>query len=109
MIMMRWSEEITLIGIVEPDKRTNAHGFTAEAQETRTTVFANIRPAGTNEFYSAQQAGITVKLKAEVYSMEYEGQTEAEYAGKRYFIIRTYPQENGEITELTLSDQKAGA
>ena len=111
MIIIRWSDEITLLATVEPEseQEVDAHGFTAEAQEQRTEVFANIHSAGANEFYKAQQAGTTITLKADVHTEEYDGQTAAEYDGKRYKITRTYQNDNGEITELTLSDQKEGA
>lgn len=94
--------------MVAPEQEVDENGFTLEAQEQRTEVFANVRSAGMKEFYEAQLAGIDVRLKADVHTEEYDGQTAAEYDGKRYTITRTYQSDNGEITELTLSDQKEG-
>ena len=58
------------------------------------------------EFFKAKQAGYNEQMKFDIYAAEYDGQTIAEYKGKRYTILRTYidPKTNGEYVELTLSD-----
>jgi len=110
---MRWCDEITLITTIPPTEATNENGFSNPETETRKTVFANKKSVGYSEFYKAQQAGFTAELKFDVFTEEYEGQTMAEYGGKRYKILRTYvdPKTAGEITELTLSDltERGGA
>lgn len=106
---MRWIDELTLIGEVsldEPVRATNENGFGLPPEEMRVTVFASKKSVGYSEFYKAHQAGYSTELKFDVFTEEYEGQTAAEYGGKRYRILRTFidPKKNGEITELTLSD-----
>lgn len=101
---MRWSEQITLIALSEPSERVNEHGFPNDQTETATTIFANKKSVGYSEFYKAAQAGYTAEMKFDVYSQEYEGQEIAEFEGKRYRVLRTYVDKNGEFTELTLVD-----
>lgn len=109
MIILRWSEQITLIALKEPkpEERTNEHGFPAEQEEIAQTVFADKKSAGYSEFYKAEMAGHTVNLKFDVRAFEYNGETIAEYpvsSGKRYRILRTYLYPDGENMELTLAD-----
>lgn len=103
---MRWSEQITLIALTDPEERTNEHGFPVKQEETATTVFADKKSVGYSEFYKAEMAGHAAEIKFDVYAMEYSGETIAEYpvsSGKRYRILRTYVHEEGELIELTLS------
>ena len=104
---MRWSDEITLIHADFTDA-TDGDGFTVPKLGERTTVFADRKSVGFNEFFKAKQAGYTEQMKFDVYAVEYDGQTVAEYEGKQYRILRTYedPKKNGEFIELTLSDLK---
>jgi hypothetical protein len=113
---MRWSDEITLIGVKLPDGQTDAtdeNGFPLQLEEAKTTVFANKKSVGFNEFFKARQAGYTAHLKFDVFTEEYDGQPFAEYNGKRFKILRTYIFTNtsGDYTELTLSDlsERGGA
>lgn len=102
---MRWVDEITLIAQTPPAERVNENGFPNEAEETRTTIFCNVKSVGFSEFYEAAKAGYEAALKVDVYAEEYEGQRLAEYDGVRYKVLRTYknPKKPDEI-ELTLSD-----
>ena len=101
--MALWADQITLIALAEPDERINAAGFPNEFAETKTEVFCNKKSVGYAEFFNSQQAGITVSFKADVHAVDYEGQQLAEYAGKRYSILKTYCIDDDTI-ELTLSD-----
>jgi len=99
---MRWSDEITLI---HADFEKDGDGFTATTLGDRTTVFANRKSVGFNEFFKAKQAGYTEQMKFDIYAVEYAGQTVAEYMGKQYKILRTYDDpKNADFLELTLSD-----
>lgn len=103
---MRWSEQITLIALTEPEERVNEHGFPVRGIETATTVFADMKSVGYSEFYKAEMAGHVAEMKFDVRAFEYNGETIAEYpvsSGKRYRILRTYIHEEGELVELTLS------
>jgi len=106
---MRWSDELTLtFEQSTPDHAdaTDSDGFTLPRVGKETTVYANKKSVGFSEFFKAKQAGYTEQLKFDIFTVEYEGQTLAEYEGKRYRILRTYidPKTAGEFTELTLSD-----
>jgi len=105
---MRWSDELTLIFAATPpdhEAATDGDGFTLPSTGKRTTVHANKKAVGFNEFFKAKQAGYTEQMKFDVFSAEYDGQTLAEYEGKLYRVLRTYsdPRRPDEI-ELTLSD-----
>ena len=102
---MGWRDQITLIALAETSERTNEHGFPITKPETATTVFADKKSVGYSEFYKAEMAGHVAEIKFDVYAMEYNGETIAEYpvsSGKRYRVLRTYTHGNGEFTELTL-------
>ena len=111
---MRWSDELTLIHATIPDDpadATNEHGFAVTEEGERTTVYANKKSVGFSEFFQAKMAGYNEEMKFDVFTVEYDGQTIAEYEGKRYMILRTYvdPKTSGEYTELTLSDLLNGS
>jgi hypothetical protein len=103
---MQWSDVITLVSVEEPgDGRTNGHGFTNDAKETKKTVYANKKSVGFNEYFKAKQAGYTEQMKIDIYKVEYTGQPLAEYKGKRYKVLKTYePPDKPDEIELTLSD-----
>lgn len=98
-------DEITLIAQTPPTERVNENGFPNPWEETRTTVFCNVKSVGFSEFYKAAQAGYEAELKCDVYAEEYHKERLAEYEGRRFKILRTYrdPKKPDEI-ELTLSD-----
>jgi len=99
---MRWSDEITLI---HADLTTDGDGFTIPTLGERTTVFANKKSVGFNEFFKAKQAGFTEQMKFDIFAVEYGGQSVAEYEGKQYRILRTYEDpKSPDFLELTLSD-----
>ena len=101
---MRWSDEIKLF---HETKETDDGGFTAPQADEGVTVYANKKSVGYNEFFQAKQAGYTERLKIDVYTAEYSGQTLAEYENKLYTILRTYSDtKTPDFTELTLSDLK---
>ena len=102
---MRWSDELTLVSVESPDE-SDEHGFPLLQVETKTTVYANKKSVGFNEYFKAAQMGYTEQIKFDVFTEEYTGQQYAEYEGKRYKVLRTYadPKTEGEYTELTLSD-----
>lgn len=105
--MAKWDDEITLIKTVA-DNAKNANGFALPDTEQSRSVFCNVLSVGQGEFYKAAQVGVAIKKQVEVYTADYEGETLAELAGKRYEIKRTFSPDNGEFTELYLSDLKQG-
>lgn len=99
---MRRSDIITLISAGE--KKINERGFAIPAPEQRCVVFGNKKAAWHSEFFEAQQLGIAIKFKIDIYSIDYNGEEYAEYEGGRYKVLRTEESKNGEFVELTLSD-----
>lgn len=104
-----WNEEITLIAQSNSAHSIDENGFIPQQEKTKRTIFANKINVGYNEFFSASQAGQTVKYKVEVHTYEYEQERLVEYQGKEYFVLRTYEKNNGEITELTLAQRKVAS
>ena len=76
--------------------------------EEETEVFVQTMSATRSEFYNAAQAGLRPDLMLRIsHAADYAGQTEAEYNGQRYAIIRAYKIPNGDAIELTL-EERAG-
>lgn len=107
--MAKWCDEITLITEVEPQEQYNENGFENPAAEEKRTVFCNKRSVSQGEYYKAQQAGKQVEAKAEVHTVDYAGETLAEFEGKRYSVLKTYEPPDSDIIELTLTDLPTAA
>lgn len=111
MVALHWADELTLITELPPDPQTKSDddGFPVQLDEEKVPVYANKKSVGYSEYLKAAKAGLNLRLKFDIHTEEYSGQTLAEHDGKRYFVLRSYELENGEITELTLSDLPKGA
>ncbi|PZO95397.1 MAG: phage head-tail adapter protein [Streptococcus pyogenes] len=96
-----WNNEITLIAkkITGKDKLKQDIN-----EEVKTKLLCLKRSITRSEFYQANQAGIRPSLIVDIHSFEYEDQELAEFDGKRYRIIKTYPVDL-EIIELTLTEK----
>lgn len=57
---------------------------------TSRTIFAQVDSITRAEFFEAGRAGLNPQFKFVVFAGDYEGETIAEYKGKRYAIYRTY-------------------
>ena len=102
---MTWSDELTLLSPeTDPAESKSDAGYAEETPMIRRTLFCSKKSVGYSEFYKAQQQGQYARFKFDIYTAEYAGERLAEYEGVRYTILRAYELENGEITELTLSD-----
>ena len=96
-----WNNEIILIAkkITGQDKlKQNI------TEEVKTKLLCRKRSITRSEFYQANQAGIRPSLVVDIHSFEYENQELAEFDGKKYRIIRTYPVDL-EVLELTLTEK----
>lgn len=60
------------------------------ATETKTTVLCEIRTVSRQEFFDAGKAGLVPEYEIRINAIEYGGEDELEYNGKRYGIYRTY-------------------
>ena len=49
--MAEWVDELTLVKLTEPDKRVNSNGFAEQGEESRRTVFCNMKSVGYNEYF----------------------------------------------------------
>lgn len=107
--MAQWADTISLITEMPPKETANANGFINSPTEKINTVFCSRRSVGQNEYYKSQQAGIKIEAKIEVHTVDYSGQTLAEFEGKRYSIEKTYEPKDSDIVELTLTDLKTSA
>lgn len=60
------------------------------ATETKNTVLCEIRTVSRQEFFDAGKAGLVPEYEIRINAIEYGGEDELEYNGKRYGIYRTY-------------------
>lgn len=58
--------------------------------ESRRTVFCKVKSVRQSEFYAAKTADLKPEIMFEMRAEEYKGETEAEYCGQRYTVVRTY-------------------
>lgn len=62
------------------------------------SIFAEIFPAGRDEFAAAGQNGFKASFRVDVWGFEYENQSEIMVDNKKMAIYRTYgPKGNGKI------------
>lgn len=101
--MAEWVDELTLVKLTEPDKRVNSNGFAEQSEESRRTVFCNMKSVGYNEYFKSQQTGKVVERKCDVHKIDYEGEDTVEVDGKAYFVLKTYDIDDDTV-ELTLTD-----
>lgn len=95
-----WNDAIVLIGRQVIGKDSLKQPL---FKEERLKVFCRRRSLTRSEFYQANQAGLRPSLVVDVRSFEYSGQELAEFEGKRYRVLKTYPV-GLEILELTLME-----
>ena len=88
---MQYSEIIYLINEVigEDDIGNNI-----TSSFTSTKCYAKKQSLRTNEFYSANMAGLTPTCEFVVKRLNYNGQNELDYNNERYEIIRTVDPKN---------------
>lgn len=76
---------------------TNAMGDVIH-NTTERMIYSDKKSIRQSEFYQAQTSGLKPELTFEIYSFEYEGESNLKYNDKIYSIIRTY--EVGDDIEL---------
>ncbi len=101
--MAKWDEVIILISEAQPTEYDD-DGFEVLGQETAREVFCDLLPIWETEFYKANQAGHELQGKVKLRQADYQGEKLVQLQGERYKVLRTYPTENGEFIEVTLSD-----
>lgn len=107
-----WSDTIDLITY---DRTQNARGYPAEpvqgARELRRRrLFCSFEDGvSQSEFYLSQKEGMRADAQAEIWTVDYEGEQYAEFAGgfrgtaRLYRVIRAFPQ-SFDTTTLILSE-----
>lgn len=78
-----------LISLVKKTMTTDDLGFPI-ATEAETEVFCNVGSITRAEYYNAGKAGLSPDYMFTINAVEYDGEDELEYEGKRYGIYRTY-------------------
>jgi SPP1 family predicted phage head-tail adaptor len=68
--------------------------------EVKTPVLCSVKSVSRNEFYNAATIGLNPSVVFVIHGYEYDGQTNIEYEGERYKVLRTYSV-NFEELELT--------
>ena len=96
-----WNHEITLISkkVTGKDKLLQSI-----SEDVEVTLLCRKKRVTRSEFYQANQAGLKPSLVVEIRNFEYEDQEFAKFEGKQYRILKTYPIDDSEILELTLSE-----
>ena len=88
---MEYSEIIYLVSKVqEEDEIGNVE--TSSFQLTKR--YAKKQSVRTNEFYSAAETGLTPSVEFVMKRLDYDGQEELNWNGKRYAVIRTIDPKN---------------
>ncbi|HEL1946009.1 TPA: phage head closure protein [Streptococcus suis] len=96
-----WNHEITLIAKKITGKDKLKQNIT---EEHKTVLLCRKKSITRSEFYQANQTGIRPSLVVDIHSFEYDNQELAEFEGKRYHILKTYPVDL-ETLELTMTEK----
>lgn len=88
---MEYSEIIYLISEVKGEDEI---GNIIASSSTSTKCYAKKQSLRTNEFYSAVEVGLTPSVEFVVKRLNYNGEEEVEWDGKRYQVIRTIDPKN---------------
>lgn len=92
---INWDSQLTLI-----QQRFESDSIGNQAETTQEVpLLARVKSVNRNEFYLAGQAGLRPEMIFEIHAIEYSGEMELIFEGKRYSIIRTY-QSGQDILEL---------
>ncbi|NTW04537.1 MAG: phage head closure protein [Peptococcaceae bacterium] len=94
---MTYDYELTLIA--KTSGSVDSEGIPTPS-ESKTVVYCGLKSIGRSEFYAAAASGLSPELTFIIHGYEYSGQTEVEFEGVRYIVIRTYAADFEEV-ELT--------
>lgn len=94
-----------IIDLIKENKTQNENGEFV-SNETRKTVFCDVRSVSRAEWNSAGQMGYNPRHVVSMFAPDYDGEEVAELNGERFSVYRTFNNRN-EIIELYL-ERKAG-
>jgi hypothetical protein len=86
-----------ILKLIQKTMTQNELGYPI-ATETEVEVYCVVQSIGRAEYFNASKAGIVPEYTFVVNAVEYSGEDEVEYEGKRYSIYRTY--RNNDFIEL---------
>lgn len=97
-----------VLTLIQPRLSQNSIGdFASDGAPEKIDIFGTISSVVRSEWYSAGEAGRKPELVFSTPIINYSGQPEAEYHGKRYSIYRTYLRQGSDEMELYL-ERKVG-
>ena len=74
------------------------HPVDSPEEDEKTSVYAELRPIGRDEFQAAGVNGYKAESQYTIWANEYDGQPEIEADNKRLTIYRTYgPRKDGKM------------
>lgn len=95
-----WSDVVDLLVFAD---NQDAEGYGVQAAQRR-TLFCNWEEGvSQNEFYLSNKQGLQATDSVELQRVDYNGERFAEYQGRRYRVIRSFPASFDTIT-LILSE-----
>jgi SPP1 family predicted phage head-tail adaptor len=90
---MYFSDRVKLRAVTST---ADSEGFASESA-TETTVWADKHSIKRSEWFAASAAGVRVDIGFVVRGEDYANQTELEYAGQIYDIVRSYAVDGGRV------------
>jgi hypothetical protein len=95
-----WSDEVDLLSFAD---NQDPEGYGTEPVRRR-TLFCNWEAGvSQNEFYLSNKQGLQATDSVELQRVDYEGERFAEFEGRRYRVVRSFPASFDTIT-LILSE-----
>lgn len=88
---MEYSEIIYLVDVV---KEEDSIGNILTSSQNYNKCYAKKQSVKTNEYYSAVETGLTPSCEFVIKRLNYKGESEVEYDGIRYQVIRTIDPKN---------------
>lgn len=90
-----WSDEIDLLTFTD---NQDAEGFGVSTPKRRTLMCTFEEGTSQNEFYLSLKAGHQASASVTIQKVDYEGERFAEFSGRRFRVIRTFPASFDELT-----------
>lgn len=83
-----WSDTVDLLSFAD---NQDADGYGVEPA-VRRQIFCNwFEGVSQNEFYLSNKQGLQATDSVEIQRVDYEGERWAEFSGRRYRVIRSFP------------------
>lgn len=83
-----WSDEVDLLRFAD---NQDADGYGVEPAGRRTVFCSWYEGVSQNEFYLSNKQGLQATDSVEIQRVDYEGERWAEFCGRRYRVVRSFP------------------